>query len=65
LLHGNGRFFALQLGAACIASAWAFGFTYGMLWMIDRVTPVKVDEAGEAKGLDMALHGEVAYTEAL
>ncbi len=65
LLHGNGRFFAVQLGAACIASAWAFAFTYGMLWIIDRITPVKVDEAGEAKGLDMALHGEVAYTEAL
>ena len=33
--------------------------------MIDRITPVKVDEAGEAEGLDQALHGEAAYIEAL
>jgi Amt family ammonium transporter len=36
-----------------------------MLWMIDRITPVKVGEAGEAEGLDQALHGEAAYIEAL
>ena len=48
-----------------ISTVWAFVFTYGMLWIIDRITPVKVDEAGETAGLDMVLHGEVAYTEAL
>jgi len=48
-----------------ISSVWAFVFTYGMLWMIDRVTPVKVGEAEETQGLDMTLHGEVAYIEAL
>ena len=55
----------MQLAAAGIATVWAFIFTYGMLWIIDRITPVKVDEAGETAGLDMVLHGEVAYTEAL
>jgi Amt family ammonium transporter len=34
-----------------------------MLWLIDRVTAVKVDEAGEAAGLDEVLHGEAAYRE--
>ena len=63
LLHGNPHFFLVQLGAVCISSLWAFGFTYGMLWVIDRVTPVKVDEAGQTAGLDQALHGEVAYLE--
>ena len=63
LLHGNPHFFLVQLGAVCISSVWAFVFTYGMLWVIDRVTPVKVDEAGQAAGLDQALHGEVAYLE--
>ena len=63
LLHGNPHFFLVQLGAVCISSLWAFVFTYGMLWVIDRVTTVKVDEAGQAAGLDQALHGEVAYLE--
>lgn len=53
----------MQLGAACIATVWAFVFTYGMLWIIDRITPVKTNEALETAGLDMALHGEAAYTE--
>jgi len=54
-------FLVKQLVAATISSIWAFAFTYGMLWLIDRVTPVKVDEAAEARGLDDALHGETAY----
>jgi ammonia channel protein AmtB len=34
-----------------------------MLWLIDRVTPVKVTEAGERSGLDSSIHGETAYLE--
>jgi len=64
LIHGNSHFFLVQLGAVCLSSVWAFVFTYGMLWIIDRITTVKVDEAGETEGLDSALHGEVAYLEA-
>ena len=65
LLHGNPHFFLVQVAAVCLSSIWAFVFTYGMLWLIDRITPVKVGEAGETEGLDSALHGEVAYIEAL
>jgi ammonium transporter, Amt family len=61
LISGNWAFFAKQLVAVTISSVWAFGFTYGMLWLIDRVTPVKVDQAAEESGLDAALHGETAY----
>jgi ammonium transporter, Amt family len=61
LMFGNGAFFVKQLVAAAISSVWAFAFTYGMLWLIDRVTPVKVDQAAEESGLDAALHGETAY----
>ena len=46
-----------------ISSVWAFVFTYGMLWLIDRVTPVKVTEDGERSGLDSSIHGETAYLE--
>jgi Amt family ammonium transporter len=63
LLRGNSRFFFVQLLAVAISSAWAFIFTYGMLWLIDRVTPVKVTEEGERSGLDSSIHGETAYLE--
>ena len=63
LLRGNPKFFFVQLLAILISTVWAFVFTYGMLWLIDRVTAVKVDEAGEAAGLDELLHGEAAYRE--
>lgn len=61
LMAGNSAFFAKQLVAVAISSVWAFGFTYGMLWLIDRITPVKVELAAEESGLDAALHGETAY----
>ncbi len=61
LLAGNAEFFGKQVVAVIGSSIWAFAFTIGMLWLIDRVTPVKVTEANEEGGLDEALHGEVAY----
>src|SRR5205807_5874949 len=63
LLRGNSHFFLVELAAVAISSAWAFLFTYGMLWLIDRITPVKVQESDEREGLDQSLHGETAYLE--
>ena len=51
----------VQLAAVAISSAWAFIFTLGMLWLIERITPVKVPEDTEVVGLDEGLHGEQAY----
>jgi Amt family ammonium transporter len=65
LLRGNPRFFLAELGAVAISSLWAFVFTVGMLWLIDRITPVKVGAEDEAAGLDSALHGEIAYPSTL
>ncbi len=61
LLRGNAKFFFVQLLAIMISTVWAFVFTYGMLWLIDRVTEVKVDKVAETAGLDEMLHGEEAY----
>jgi Amt family ammonium transporter len=63
LLAGNPHFFFVQLGATVFSSVWALVFTLGMLWIIDRITPVRVGGADEAAGLDDALHGETAYLE--
>ena len=61
--HGNSEFFLVQLGGLVIACVWAFAFTYGMLMMIDKVTPVKVTDEAEQADLDMVLHGEAAFTD--
>jgi ammonium transporter, Amt family len=61
LLHGGFEFFKVQLLAIFISSVYAFGFTYGVLWLINLFTPVKVTETEEAAGLDSILHGEEAY----
>jgi Amt family ammonium transporter len=65
LLFGNPGFFVAEFGAMVLAVVWAFAFTLGMLWLIDRVTPVRVGEAEEAAGLDDAIHGEHAYVGSL
>jgi Amt family ammonium transporter len=66
LLTGGGfGFFAKQLTAVAVSSVWAFVFTYGMLWLINHITPVKVGEGMEEIGLDQGLHGESAYTDNL
>jgi len=63
LLAGNSMFFFKQLVAVLVSSVWAFGFTYGMLWVINKITPVRVDVAEEHNGLDKSLLGEEAYLE--
>ena len=63
LLAGDSTFFLKQLVAALFSSVWAFVFTFGMLWLIDRITIVRVEDAHEEVGLDEAIHGETAYVE--
>ncbi len=62
LIHGSGAFFGKQVAAALGASVYAFGFTYLMLWVIDRFLPVKVGEGEAETGLDTLMHGEEAYS---
>ncbi len=65
LLAGNSIFFFKQLAAALFSTVWAFAFTLGMLWIINHITPVRVEDAQEELGLDEAIHGETAYVEGL
>lgn len=61
LIHGNVTFFLKQTAAVSIAAAYAFGFTWIMLWLINLVTPVRATAEEEATGLDQGEHGELAY----
>lgn len=63
LLFGNPNFFFAEFGEVVIALIFAFVFTYLMLIIINFITPVKVSEEMERKGLDMSLPGEQAYDE--
>jgi ammonium transporter, Amt family len=63
LMAGNPGFFFTQLGAVLFSSVWAFVFTLFMLWIINKITLVRVEEAHEEIGLDEGIHGEKAYLE--
>jgi len=63
LMNGGTTFFIHQVVAVIGASIYAFVFTYVMLVVINKITKVKVEEAHEDAGLDIALHGEKAYDE--
>src|SRR5467141_2262944 len=65
LFSGNPAFFWKQCAAVVLSSAWAFGFTYAMLWLINKWTQVRVTATEEEAGLDESLHGEKAYLEAV
>ncbi len=61
LLSGGSGFFIKQCVAVIGASIYAFIFTYLMLAVINKITPVKVTQSEEDMGLDESLHGEKAY----
>ncbi len=60
LIYGNPGFFAKEVVAVLFASAYAFIFTYVMLFIIDKFTPVRLTEK-EEKSVDEAMLGESAY----
>ena len=61
LFFGGTRFFLMETLSVVITAAYAFGFSYAALWLINKVVRVKVDEKEELEGLDESLHGENAY----
>ena len=61
LFFGGTTFFLYETLSVVITAAYAFAFSYGALWLIDKFVKVKVTEAEELDGLDAALHGENAY----
>jgi len=60
LIYGGTSFFVKEVLAIVVASAYAFGFTYGMLYLINLITRVRVLPEEEELGLDALYHGEIA-----
>jgi ammonium transporter, Amt family len=61
LIHGGTTFFLKQTVAALGTALYGFLFTYAALWVINKVTRVRVTKEDEEAGLDAALLGETAY----
>jgi Amt family ammonium transporter len=60
LFFGGADFFMKQVVAIVVSSIYAFGFTWGMLWLINKVVTVRTTTEIE-QNLDESLHGEQAY----
>ena len=60
LFYGDGDFFIKQIASIVGSSIYAFVFTFVMLWLINKITPVRTSEEEEGT-LDESLHGEKAY----
>ncbi len=61
LLSGGTAFFLKETVAVLGASLYAFIFSYVMLAIINKITPVTVSQLEEETGVDESLHGENAY----
>ncbi|WP_054023525.1 ammonium transporter [Bacillus sp. FJAT-28004] len=46
-----------------IVSLWGFALTWGALWLIRKVIPVRVSKDEELIGLDVGIHGVPAYSQ--
>lgn len=65
LLFGDSTLLIKETVAVLGTAAYAFIFTYLMLALINKATPVRVKQEDELLGLDASLHGEQAYVGAM
>ncbi len=61
LIHGGTTFFLKQVAAAVGCAIYAFVVTYILMWVTDKITPIRVPEEAEKSGLDAYEWAEQAY----
>jgi len=59
-VEGNVLLVWTQTWGALAAAAWCGVATFIILWLMERLIPLRVDPEDEISGLDVALHGESA-----
>ncbi len=64
LIHGNATFFFKQVVAGVGCAIYAFVVTYILIWITNRITPVRVSEETEKNGLDAYEWTESTYIDA-
>ena len=63
LLHGDTSQFLVQLGGATLCAVWAFGGTYLVFSVVNKIKPMRVTAEVEAQGLDVPEFGMEGYPE--
>jgi Amt family ammonium transporter len=63
LLHGDTRQFLCQLMGATLCAIWAFGATYGVFTVVNKIKSMRVAPEVELEGLDVPEFGMHAYPE--
>ena len=63
LIHGDTRQFWCQLMGATLYAVWAFGATYAVFWVVNKVKSMRVPEESEEVGLDVPEFGMPGYPE--
>lgn len=64
LFYGGGfSLLGVQALGLAIVSIWGFLLTWGALWLIRKVMPVRVSKDEELIGLDVGIHGVPAYSQ--
>jgi Amt family ammonium transporter len=62
LVGGGGRFFGVELLAAVVSAAWAFGISWLVARVVDALVGLRVGPEEEFQGLDLVEHAESAYS---
>jgi len=63
LIHGDTRQFWCQLMGATLYAVWAFGATFAVFWVVNKVKSMRVPEESEEVGLDVPEFGMPGYPE--
>jgi Amt family ammonium transporter len=63
LLHGDTQQFLLQLGGATLCAVYAFGVTFVVFTVVNKIKSIRVSPAVEVDGLDEPQFGMLAYPE--
>jgi Amt family ammonium transporter len=63
LLHGDTHQFLVQLGGATLCAVWAFGATFAVFTVVNKVKSMRVTREVEQEGLDVPEFGMPAYPE--
>ena len=63
LLHGDTRQFLCQLVGATLCAVWAFGATYAVFAVVNKIKAMRVAPEVELEGLDVPQFGLLGYPE--
>jgi len=58
---GGAHFLGVEVLAAVVAAAYAFGVSWLLATLVDRTVGLRARPEDEERGLDLALHAETAY----